>query len=348
MLRISKLTDYGTVILACLASQPNRLWTAAEVAEQTRLGLPTVSKLLKKLQRNATWSFRPAAAMAATSSRNRPPKSQRHASWTHSKVRLRSPSAAVSTATAASNRTAASDMRGSASMPPSAVRSTTSHWRNSREPSVAHPRQSRSAAWCGRRTSRRAKSLVPWQAIHRTIPLSKHWSARSTGTASSRISKPIRFRPGLDEDVIRLISRKKEEPQFMLDWRLKAYRHWLTMREPHWAHLRIAPIDYQAISYYSAPKARCGCAEESRGGRPETARDLRQARHSAARARAAGRRRRRCGVRQRLGRHHVQGASCEGRRDLLFVLRGGAEVSASWSRSISARSCRTRTTTSRR
>jgi Fe-S cluster assembly protein SufB len=62
--------------------------------------------------------------------------------------------------------------------------------------------------------------------------------------------------PGLDEDVIRLISRKKGEPQFMLDWRLKSYRHWLTMREPHWAHLRIAPLDYQAISYYSAPKAR--------------------------------------------------------------------------------------------
>jgi len=62
--------------------------------------------------------------------------------------------------------------------------------------------------------------------------------------------------PGLNEDVIRLISRKKGEPQFMLDWRLKSYRHWLTMREPHWAHLRITPIDYQAISYYSAPKAR--------------------------------------------------------------------------------------------
>src|SRR5918996_4347682 len=60
--------------------------------------------------------------------------------------------------------------------------------------------------------------------------------------------------PGLDEDVIGLISAKKGEPQFMLDWRLKSYRHWLTMREPHWAHLRIAPIDYQAISYYSAPR----------------------------------------------------------------------------------------------
>jgi Fe-S cluster assembly protein SufB len=62
--------------------------------------------------------------------------------------------------------------------------------------------------------------------------------------------------PGLDEDVIRLISRKKGEPQFMLDWRLRSYRHWLTMQPPGWAHVRIAPMDYQAISYYSAPRAR--------------------------------------------------------------------------------------------
>ncbi len=60
--------------------------------------------------------------------------------------------------------------------------------------------------------------------------------------------------PGLDEDVVRFISRKKREPQFLTDWRLKAYRHWLTMREPHWAKLRVHPIDYQAISYFSAPK----------------------------------------------------------------------------------------------
>ena len=60
--------------------------------------------------------------------------------------------------------------------------------------------------------------------------------------------------PGLDEDVIRLVSRKKEEPQFMLDWRLKSFRHWQTMREPDWAKLNVAPIDYQDISYYSAPK----------------------------------------------------------------------------------------------
>jgi Fe-S cluster assembly protein SufB len=56
--------------------------------------------------------------------------------------------------------------------------------------------------------------------------------------------------PGLDEDVIRLISRKKGEPEFLLDWRLKAFRHWRTMREPHWAHVKYPAIDYQSISYY--------------------------------------------------------------------------------------------------
>jgi Fe-S cluster assembly protein SufB len=60
--------------------------------------------------------------------------------------------------------------------------------------------------------------------------------------------------PGLDESVIRLISHKKDEPQFMLDWRLRALAHWRKMREPHWAQIRYEPIDYDAISYYSAPK----------------------------------------------------------------------------------------------
>src|SRR6201984_3543154 len=62
--------------------------------------------------------------------------------------------------------------------------------------------------------------------------------------------------PGLDEDVVRLISRKKHEPAFLTEWRLKALRHWLTMKEPHWAHVKFAPIDYQAISYYSAPRSK--------------------------------------------------------------------------------------------
>ncbi len=62
--------------------------------------------------------------------------------------------------------------------------------------------------------------------------------------------------PGLNEDVIGLISAKKYEPDWMLHWRLKAYRHWLTMTEPNWANVHYPPIDYQAIAYYSAPKSK--------------------------------------------------------------------------------------------
>lgn len=62
--------------------------------------------------------------------------------------------------------------------------------------------------------------------------------------------------PGLSEDIIRFISKKKNEPEFLLEWRLKAYRHWLTMKQPDWARLKLEPIDYQAISYYSAPKSK--------------------------------------------------------------------------------------------
>jgi Fe-S cluster assembly protein SufB len=60
--------------------------------------------------------------------------------------------------------------------------------------------------------------------------------------------------PGLNEDIVRLISAKKKEPEFMLEWRLKAYRHWLTMEEPAWPHVHYPPIDYQKAVYYSAPK----------------------------------------------------------------------------------------------
>ncbi|HEX6098545.1 MAG TPA: Fe-S cluster assembly protein SufB [Thermoanaerobaculia bacterium] len=60
--------------------------------------------------------------------------------------------------------------------------------------------------------------------------------------------------PGLTEEIIRFISAKKEEPEWLLEWRLKAFRHWLTMKEPEWANVHYPPIDYQAIRYYSAPK----------------------------------------------------------------------------------------------
>jgi Fe-S cluster assembly protein SufB len=60
--------------------------------------------------------------------------------------------------------------------------------------------------------------------------------------------------PGLNEDIIRLISSKKQEPEWMLEWRLRAYKHWLTMKEPTWQNIQYPPIDYQSVRYYAAPK----------------------------------------------------------------------------------------------
>jgi Fe-S cluster assembly protein SufB len=69
--------------------------------------------------------------------------------------------------------------------------------------------------------------------------------------------------PGLNEDTVRFISQKKGEPQWMLDWRLKAFRHWQTMTEPHhWGKLKYDPIDYQGTSYFSAPKKKLKSLDE--------------------------------------------------------------------------------------
>ncbi|GAB2997643.1 Fe-S cluster assembly protein SufB [Arenimonas maotaiensis] len=68
--------------------------------------------------------------------------------------------------------------------------------------------------------------------------------------------------PGLNEDVVRFISAKKGEPEWLTEWRLAAYRHWLTMTPPEWAKLDIAPIDFQAVSYYAAPKAKYASLDE--------------------------------------------------------------------------------------
>src|SRR5260370_15328288 len=83
--------------------------------------------------------------------------------------------------------------------------------------------------------------------------------------------------PGLSEDVIRLISRKKGEPEWMLEWRLRAYHNWLKNPEPHSANVRYGPGDYQAISYYPAPKQPPKVHRLDQGGpqRPQTVPKLR-------------------------------------------------------------------------
>ena len=74
-------------------------------------------------------------------------------------------------------------------------------------------------------------------------------------TASLRISETSGSK-GLNEDIIRLISKKKEEPEWLLEFRLKAFRHWLTLKQPNWGHLDLPEIDYQDIIYYAAPRKR--------------------------------------------------------------------------------------------
>jgi hypothetical protein len=82
--------------------------------------------------------------------------------------------------------------------------------------------------------------------------------------------------PGLNEEVIRFISAKKDEPSWMTELRIKALHKWEKMEEPHWAHIHYDPIDYQAISYFSAPKKSAQQPRRSRSGDPQS---LRQARH---------------------------------------------------------------------
>src|ERR1700752_4575591 len=62
--------------------------------------------------------------------------------------------------------------------------------------------------------------------------------------------------PGLNEDTVRFISKKKNEPEWLLEWRLKAFRHWQTMKEPTWQFVKYPPVNFQDITYYSAPKQR--------------------------------------------------------------------------------------------
>ena len=99
----------------------------------------------------------------------------------------------------------------------------------------------------------------PQQALAKDLAEQKYKYGFTTSVEQE--TAPI----GLNEDIIRFISTKKNEPAWMLDWRLKAFRHWLTMKEPSWAKLHYPPIDYQAASYYAAPK---------KGSKPQTLDDV--------------------------------------------------------------------------
>jgi len=134
---------------------------------------------------------------------------------------------------------------------------------------------------------------------------------------------------GLNEDTIRVISAKKQEPEFMLEWRLKAYRHWESLEkaeaEPKWANVKYGPIDYQDIVYYSAPKQKPGLKSLDELD-PEILRTyeklgipLQEQKMLAGVAVDA--------VFERFCRDHLQGEAGGYGGDLLFVFRSGAKAS---------------------
>jgi len=99
-----------------------------------------------------------------------------------------------------------------------------------------------------------AKPTVATQEIDESTALLEEWANREYQYGFVSDVEADQFEPGLNEDVIRALSAKKEEPEWMLEWRLKAYRHFLTMRAPKWPNVHYAEPDLQAIAYYSAPK----------------------------------------------------------------------------------------------
>ena len=132
--------------------------------------------------------------------------------------------------------------------------------------------------------------------------------------------------PGLNEDVIRLISAKKQEPDWLLEWRLQAYRHWLTQKQPEWARVDYPPIDYQALSYYAAPK--------QKGDGPKSLDEVdpscfvpTKAWYSAGGTSRSGRRGGGRGVRFGIGGDQLQGQAGRTGHRVLLVLRGGARAS---------------------
>lgn len=122
---------------------------------------------------------------------------------------------------------------------------------------------------------------------------------------------------GLSEDTVRFISAKKNEPEFMLEWRLKAYHHWLNMKEPTWANLKYPPIDYQDIIYYAAPKKKKEL-ESLDDLDPEIKSTYDKLGIPARGAEASRRRCCRCCNGQRLGCDYIQKRTCQAWYYILF------------------------------
>ena len=245
MLRVSKLTDYATAVINCWPAAPDfaagePVLSAQDLAERAHLEAPTVSKLLKQLAhgqlvesfRGVNGGYRLARAPERISIADiviamEGPIGMTECSAqvglcgheSHCGVRVNWQRINQAIAQALAGVTLAD---------------------------MVKPLPKRAAI-----ALRLAEALMAIERKEIETALSRRYTAGFVTDIESD-SLP----PGLSEDVVRAISARKKEPEWMTDWRLSAYRHWLTMQSPQWAKLRIAPIDFQAISYFSQPKNR--------------------------------------------------------------------------------------------
>ncbi len=239
MLRISRLTDYATVLLAALAGEPQRVQTAAALAAQTHIAAPTVCKLLKQLQR----------AGLVISTRG-----------LHGGYQLARPAAQISAAAildALEGPVALTDC--AAGHGNCEIEETCRVGRVWQRLNLAIRRALYDVSLAQLAGLDAAPARLP--ALEREMkaarraPLRRNEGRVTTMSESAKQLETLIARgyqhgfvtdidadtvpPGLDEDVVRLISRKKHEPAFLTEWRLKALRHWLSMKEPHWAHAAV-------------------------------------------------------------------------------------------------------------
>ena len=166
-------------------------------------------------------------------------------------------------------------------------------------------------------------------AAQETKDTGRRHSARSTNTASSPTSRWSARPRACREDTVRFISAKKGEPDWMLEWRLGAFRRWLAMNEPKWARVHYPPIDYQNAYYYAAPK-NTPKKQSLDEVDPKLLETYKKLGIPLVRADGAGRRGGGRGVRFRLGRHHLQGKAERGGRDLLPDLAKRSATIPSW------------------
>ena len=256
MLRLSRMTDYGAVLLARLAEdRRGMVRTAPDLARMTGLPEPTVGKLLKTMAREGlVTSHRGARGGYALARRPEAISMGEIIAALEGPVAL---ALCVDGTAGACGVEESCPIRGRWDPVNDALRDvldniSLAHVAARTPGSVRASRPPRRS----RRPDRRSTGQVDTATARQMRELEERGYKYGFVTDIETDTAP----KGLNEDVIRFISAKKDEPAWLLDWRLKSYRHWRGMKEPRWANVRYPPIDYQDAHYYSAPKGRTGPA----------------------------------------------------------------------------------------